>query len=493
MATATVSQVQALYVGYLGRAGDQDGLNFWLNAIRTDVSTLESVALGFTLSQEYQGLYGELGTPELVAAVYQNVLGREAEGDGLAFWINEIESGVITADTLVASMINSLGEIDQRTIDNKIFVANVYTAAAGDDYNPAAGARIIANVNADPVSVSTALKQLEDGSLPGLVPGLALFNALAAAKAELAGYATQLADDYPEWDTGEDGSISLAEAQAALSDAKDARAEIGGGEPSNVLAARLDTAEANYATARTAAVALTGGEEAVTAYDEAVAEYLALESDEEDDIEAALAKVETTETAVRALGDAGVTYVGASEARVEALQTLRDAQEAEATIGIIEGIISQYQSLERAVETAGTALETYLSANPAVSYIELQGDDVAATSGNDVFVFAEALNSDDFAIAGFGSQGNDNLVLGNTFTFNSGAVGTGDNNTFEYFIVQSEAGAQVIIETKAFGSTSVTAATDGTITASPEAAVITLTGVSAEDLQVSNGVISLTA
>lgn len=492
MATASKSQVQALYVGYLGRAGDRAGLDFWLNAIHTDVSTLESVALGFTLSDEYQGLYGDLGTEELVAAVYQNVLGREAEGEGLAFWVNEIESGVITADTLVASMINSLGQVDQQTIDNKIFVANVYTEAAGDDYNPAAGARIIENVNSDPTTVSSALKQLEDGSLPGLVPGLALFNAVNAAEAELAGYGEQLAEEYPEWDGDNSGDVSLAEAQGALDAAVAARAAIGGGETTNVLAARLETAEANYATARTAAVAVEGGEAAVTAYEDAMAAYLALETEDAEEIAAAEAAVTEAETAVTALGGVGTTLLSASDARIQAVQTLESAQEAEATIATIESIVDQYESLERAVETAETALQDYLAANPTVNYVELAGTAEAATAGNDVFVFGNG-DTTDFAISDFGTQGNDNLVIGSAYTFNEGAVTTGDNNAEEVFIVQGATGAQVIIETSPFGSTSVTAGADGTVTASPNAAVITLTGVNVDELQFSNGVISHTA
>ena len=130
MANAIASQVQALYVGYLGRAADQAGLDFWTNAIVNGTSTIESVALGFTLSQEYTSKYEGLSNEELVAAIYQNVLGRAADADGLAFWVGELEKGVQTPATLLAAMLNSLGEIDQKVIDNKVYVANAYTAAA---------------------------------------------------------------------------------------------------------------------------------------------------------------------------------------------------------------------------------------------------------------------------------------------------------------------------------------------------------------------------
>lgn len=134
MATTLASQVQELYIGYLGRAADKAGLDFWVKAIEDGTSTLESVALGFTQSAEYQAAYANLTNTQLVAHVYQNVLGRAADADGLTFWVGEINKGVVSADTLVKAMINSLGSIDQLNMDNKVQAANEYTQAAGDNY-----------------------------------------------------------------------------------------------------------------------------------------------------------------------------------------------------------------------------------------------------------------------------------------------------------------------------------------------------------------------
>lgn len=144
MATTLASQVQELYVGYLGRAADKAGLDFWVKAIESGTSTLESVALGFTLSEEYKAQYAGLTTTQLVAKVYQNVLGRAADADGLAFWAGEVNKGVIKAETLVKTMISSLGAIDQLTIDNKVAAANAYTIAAGDKYSVEAGKAAVA-------------------------------------------------------------------------------------------------------------------------------------------------------------------------------------------------------------------------------------------------------------------------------------------------------------------------------------------------------------
>lgn len=155
MATTLASQVQELYVGYLGRAADKAGLDFWVKAIESGTSTLESVALGFTLSEEYKAQYNGLTTTQLVAKVYQNVLGRAADADGLAFWAGEVNKGVIKAETLVKTMIGSLGAIDQLTIDNKVAAANTYTEAAGANYSVEAGKAAVAGAGV--------------GSVPGVV------------------------------------------------------------------------------------------------------------------------------------------------------------------------------------------------------------------------------------------------------------------------------------------------------------------------------------
>lgn len=157
MANAIASQVQALYVGYLGRAADQAGLDFWTNAITAGTSTIESVALGFTLSQEYTSKYEGLSNEELAAAIYENVLGRAADADGLAFWVGELEKGVQTPETLLAAMINSLGAVDQKVIDNKVLVANAFTTAAGENYDAAAGAKVLVGVDGTEASVEAAL------------------------------------------------------------------------------------------------------------------------------------------------------------------------------------------------------------------------------------------------------------------------------------------------------------------------------------------------
>lgn len=190
MATqAQIQAVQQLYIGYLGRAADSAGLTFWTNAITAGTATLASVAASFTTSTEYTTNFGGLTNDALVEKVYTSVLGRASDAAGKAYWVDALSKG-LTTDQLVATFITSLGAADQTVINNKTFVAQTYTDAAGADYNPTAGAQVISTVTGDPATVTEAIGTITNGTLPGQVPGLALINGVVAAEAALAAYET---------------------------------------------------------------------------------------------------------------------------------------------------------------------------------------------------------------------------------------------------------------------------------------------------------------
>jgi len=568
MANAIASQVQALYVGYLGRAADQAGLDFWTNAIANGTSTLESVALGFTLSQEYASKYEGLSNEELAAAIYQNVLGRAADAEGLAFWVGELEKGVQTPETLLAAMINSLGTVDQQTIDNKVYVANVYTATAGNAYNAEAGAQIISGVTSSPATVSAALAQLEDGQLPGLIPGLGLYNAYVTATAAIEAYEAEVAatkaDLFSDTDLDDD-VITSAEADAALSAAEGARAEVSetstnvliaeaadtqaalnaayaalsatGKQKADAYLAAVATAEATKGASDTAVAAEQARLDADVEFTESMKEldgvivaetfgdaaalydfYTDSETSDADraTIDKAFAEVDSfaqfkavalvdladnkADAAVDAARsqlsaeDGGATYLTALEADNTADDLVADAQEADALVASLQAIVDQFTALENAQTEALAALNQFDTdnANVVINIDSLaDADPAGGTAVNDVYFLSGAADNADGTIANFGTDGNDYILIGSEYSFNSGALTTGNNNALEFFVVQGATGAQLVFESVNYGSSTVTVNAAGTVTASDNATVITLTGLNAADVVVDNGVITV--
>ncbi len=567
MANAIASQVQALYVGYLGRAADQAGLNFWTNAITAGTSTLESVALGFTLSAEYESLYAGKTNEELAAAIYENVLGRAADADGLAFWVGEIENGTVTADTLLAAMLNSLGTVDQQTIDNKVYVANVYTATAGNGYNAEAGAQIISGVTSSPATVSAALAQLEDGQLPGLIPGLGLYNAYVAAEAAVDAYEEEVAANNADLfsETVLADGVTSTEANDALSAANTARTNVSTKSTNVLVAEAADTQTA--LNAAYAALDATGKQKA-DAYLAAVATAEATEGADSAAVAAEKARLDADSTFVSSLKAAdavitGQTFTNAAalyafytnaatsdadratidsefaevksfaqfkavavvdladnkaDAAVTAAQgeltaqtgggayltalgedniadgLVSDAQEADALVATLQPIVDKFTALETAASDALAALNQFDTdnANVVINVDALAAADAAGgVAVNDVYILPGVGALTDGAIANFGVDGNDYILIGSDYSFNSGALTTGNNNALEFFLVQGATGAQLVFESVNYGSSTAEVNDAGTVTSSANATVITLTGVNVADVVIDNGVITV--
>ena len=76
--------VTALYNNILGRDPDQQGLGYWTTVIQTH--TKQSVVLGFVTSGEYR--------TTLINGWFQLYLGRTLDAAGQQFWLNQMQGGV---------------------------------------------------------------------------------------------------------------------------------------------------------------------------------------------------------------------------------------------------------------------------------------------------------------------------------------------------------------------------------------------------------------
>lgn len=617
MATQTqIAAVQQLYIGYLGRAADKAGLDFWTNAVATGVSTLESVATGFTLSNEYKAAFGGLTNDALVEKVYTSVLGRASDTAGKAFWVDALAKGTVTADKLVATFIGALGAPDQTIINNKTFVAQTYTDTVGaTNFDKAAATTVIASVDGTPASVTTAINTITSGSLPGLTPGVNLISALNAANAAKDAYAKQIAAEKPAFDTkladgtaGKDGAVSFDEAKAALQTATTARTDalqradgsLSGNESVAMLAAQKSDAATAAAAAKTAALAVTVGastgtvaQKAIADYDAAVAAKLAavqtpaqvkadtaaqaaalagvkasITATSEVKYSTLAAKVTTTSsTDVATIVDEATLYAALKSEKLNAVEhanlvaevskiptfgsalvasaekelaatkltnavtaaatevkkidsdgaltvkhegqdyidkaviltaktaAVTAADSSEAAIVAAKAVVDQYTTLNKAATDASTAISTFNGAAENVGKVaitSLTGTTAEGTAAKDVFFFpSKIVGTNDFAIGtttAFGAG--DAIVLGSGYTFNSGALTTGNNSALEVFFVKGATGTQVVVESNAVGSATAVTGTDGTVTTHNDVAVINLVGVTADHLSFNNGVVS---
>ena len=205
-------------------------------------------------------------------------------------------------------------------------------------------------------------------------------------------------------------------------------------------------------------------------------------------------KVVPTATDATAGTAASNKYVTDLAAKTSADTIVANVKAADVDVAAAKVIADAYTALNTTADNATAAIAKFNTDNSGVSKITDLGTSAAATAAKDTFYFADkAATVDagaDFSITTFAAG--DSIVLGNGYTFNSGALTTGNNNALEFFIQKTDTGSQVVVESKVFGSASVTPdASTGVASANGDAVtVINLTGVTTDHLAVANGVVS---
>ena len=98
--------VDDLYMRALGRPPDAEGRAYWIGQIAGGV-TVESVGVLFFGSPEYYARSGGTDT-SFVTALYRDILGREPDPGGLAYWVDRLDTGTANLDDVAAGFYGSL-------------------------------------------------------------------------------------------------------------------------------------------------------------------------------------------------------------------------------------------------------------------------------------------------------------------------------------------------------------------------------------------------
>ncbi|MDI9778896.1 MULTISPECIES: DUF4214 domain-containing protein [Pseudomonas] len=118
------TDVNELYQALLGRAADDEGASTWTNLL-AEGGSLADVAAAIAVSSEAQALDASNG--DFIRDLYTNVLGRAADQEDLDFWVNSLFNGASRAD--VAKDIVTSDEAGAKA--NNDFVESLYTSALG--------------------------------------------------------------------------------------------------------------------------------------------------------------------------------------------------------------------------------------------------------------------------------------------------------------------------------------------------------------------------
>ena len=135
--------VESLYTAFLNRGSDDEGKAFWLKVLN-DGASREDLVASFTNAiivqkaantQDYQNYVEQVAaqSDNFVESLYTNLLGRDSDEAGKAYWSGLIADGASYADVVAsftaAAVSQGKGTEDGVTIANKLEVANYATTS----------------------------------------------------------------------------------------------------------------------------------------------------------------------------------------------------------------------------------------------------------------------------------------------------------------------------------------------------------------------------
>ena len=114
-ASAVEAQVARLYDLVLGRAADFDGLAYWIGRA-AEGAGVGDIAASFSASDEFSGLSASLSNSAFIDLLYTHILGRSADESGASYWMGRIEAGINRLDIATSFAVSD--EAGTVTVDH---------------------------------------------------------------------------------------------------------------------------------------------------------------------------------------------------------------------------------------------------------------------------------------------------------------------------------------------------------------------------------------
>ena len=97
---ATVDSVTRIYLASFGRLPDPDGHRYWVERWVAGIDPIDVVA-AFMASPEWAARFGPVDDGRFVELLYGNVLGRQPDPDGAAYWRSLLDGGTPRAEIVL--------------------------------------------------------------------------------------------------------------------------------------------------------------------------------------------------------------------------------------------------------------------------------------------------------------------------------------------------------------------------------------------------------
>jgi len=122
--------VQKFYIGYYQRPADPGGLIYWASRVDARGGDYSVMIEAFANSAESTALYGEITSEnisDVVNSIYNALFNRDAEEEGLDYYVDGFNAGTFTAATIMIDVLNGAQNEDLATVNNKVTAAELFT------------------------------------------------------------------------------------------------------------------------------------------------------------------------------------------------------------------------------------------------------------------------------------------------------------------------------------------------------------------------------
>ena len=157
---------QEAYIAYYGRPADPAGLDYWSNRLGDEGGDLRAIIAAFGNSPEYDSRFGGLPSATLIGNLYRYLFNRDPEPAGLAYWLDQYESGAKSLQVIALDVLYGAQGDDVLTVGNKVILADYFTARVREgctydnDAIPAA-LGFLASVDATAGSVTSVMADVD--------------------------------------------------------------------------------------------------------------------------------------------------------------------------------------------------------------------------------------------------------------------------------------------------------------------------------------------
>jgi hypothetical protein len=156
------NQVLTAYIAYYGRPADGAGLAYWADRLERAGGDLGAIMQAFGSSQEFTDRFSGLSSQDLVSSLYRQLLARDPDPAGLAYYVAQLDSGAVTLQTIALGVIYGVQNDDVAVVQNRLdvsryFVAQLEALGPVPEEIPAdRSAGVLSTVTADPASRDAA-------------------------------------------------------------------------------------------------------------------------------------------------------------------------------------------------------------------------------------------------------------------------------------------------------------------------------------------------